>query len=592
MENNTGHQSSKPQISKDHYSKQPVSGYHTFQGTGTAKRKRLVMMSLARMRTVSGSILFLFLTCHLTNHIFGLISFDAMEQAHGVLMEVWRTVPGTILLGSAFLVHFSVAILAIYRRRTLKMTLWEASQLSTGLIIPFLLAEHVLGTRVAEEIGEIDMSYRLVIAALWVVSPVNGIIQAVLSIVAWVHGCIGLNLWLGTKNWYVNWRRQLLVFAIALPTLSMAGYVSAGFEVLSELDRDHMVNAIFAQAQVDPVKLAPIKQALMPVLLGFAALSFLPFLGRVLREKLASRSQILLLLPDASQVPVPSGATALEALRAQGRPHAAVCGGRGRCTTCRVRVIQGAGLLAPPEDLEAAALARIKALDGVRLACQIRPKTDLGISPLLPPTATAKDGKQLGGLEGEEKRITCIFIDIRKSTKLGEEKLPYDVLFILNQFFSEMSQAISETGGHYAQFNGDGLMALYGLDGGEAEGAKAALAGARAMLDRVERLNHALETELPFPLEVGIGLHHGEAIVGAMGPPRAQITSAIGDTINTTARLESLTKEHGRPIIFSEEVARAAGIDTAPLTRAEVVVRGRTTPVAFFPVTVEDLQPA
>jgi len=205
-------------------------------------------------------------------------------------------------------------------------------------------------------------------------------------------------------------------------------------------------------------------------------------------------------------------------------------------------------------------------------------------SPLLPPTATAKDGQQLGGLEGEERRVTSLFIDIRASTKLAEEKLPYDVLFILNQFFSEMSSAITETNGHYAQFNGDGLMALYGLMGTEEEGARSALKGARAMLNRLDALNKSLASELPFPLRVGIGLHHGEAIVGAMGPPRAQITSAIGDTINIAARLEGLTKAHDVSVIFSQEVAQAAGVDTAGLERSEVPVRGRTAPVVFFPI--------
>lgn len=548
------------------------------------------MNATARMRSLSGGVLFLFLTCHLANHAFGLISFEAMEAAHGILMEVWRTVPGTVLLALAFLVHFVIAILSIYRRRTLKMTFWETIQLGTGLIIPFLLAEHILGTRVSEELAGIEISYRLVIAALWVLSPVTGVTQAVVTVIAWIHGCVGLNLWLGTKMWYVRWHRHLLVIAITLPTLSLAGYISAGFEVLSELDRDHMVNAIIAQAMVDPERLAPIKQALIPVLAVFGILSLLPFAARLIRDRISTRSAVLLMLPDSTQVPVPQGATALEALRANGHPHAAVCGGRGRCTTCRVRVIQGADLLEPPAELEAAALARIKALEGVRLACQIRPKASLGISPLLPPTASAKDGKQVGGLDGEERRITCVFIDIRRSTKLGEEKLPYDVLFILNQFFSEMSRAISETGGHYAQFNGDGLMALYGLDGKESAGASAALSGAVAMLDRVEKLNDTLQSELPSPLEVGIGLHHGEAIVGAMGPPRAQITSAIGDTINISARLESLTKEHGKPIIFSDDVAKAAGIETSTFTQADVAVRGRTAPVRFYAVLANQIK--
>ncbi|HAJ23039.1 MAG TPA: hypothetical protein DCL95_23790 [Rhodospirillaceae bacterium] len=104
------------------------------------------------------------------------------------------------------------------------------------------------------------------------------------------------------------------------------------------------------------------------------------------------------------------------------------------------------------------------------------------------------------------------------------------------------------------------------------------------MLNRLDALNKSLASELPFPLRVGIGLHHGEAIVGAMGPPRAQITSAIGDTINIAARLEGLTKAHDVSVIFSQEVAQAAGVDTAGLERSEVPVRGRTAPVVFFPI--------
>ena len=103
------------------------------------------------------------------------------------------------------------------------------------------------------------------------------------------------------------------------------------------------------------------------------------------------------------------------------------------------------------------------------------------------------------------------------------------------------------------------------------------------MLNRLDALNKSLASELPFPLRVGIGLHHGEAIVGAMGPPRAQITSAIGDTINIAARLEGLTKAHDVSVIFSQEVAQAAGVDTAGLERSEVPVRGRTCRVLSDP---------
>lgn len=535
-----------------------------------------------RLRAISGSILFAFLTCHLLNHAFGLQSLDAMDAAHTVLMEIWRTMPGTALLGAAFFTHYGIALAKTYRRRSLAMSRWEILQLVTGLIFPFLIVEHILGTRVAEELAGVELSYAFVVAALWVVQPISGILQVIAVIVGWTHGCVGLHFWLRTTTWYERARRPLIFAAIVLPVLSLSGFVSAGFQVLSMDEPLTAIRIALENAHLDMA--ASITALLFPILGVIAVLSILPFAARIIRDRVFSRTKVLLKVPDGAEIPVPEGATALEALRAAGRPHAAVCGGRGRCTTCRVRVLIGADLLAEPEPLEATALKRIKALEGVRLACQIRPRADLGISPLLPPTADARDGRRPGGLEGEERNITCLFIDIRGSTRLGEEKLPFDVLFILNQFFSEMSRAIEETGGHYAQFNGDGLMALYGLETTPEAGARAAVEGAKAMLARVERLNRGLDTELPFPLRVGIGLHFGEAIVGAMGPPKAQITSAIGDNINIAARLESLTKEYDAPLILSHDLAAAAGLDTGAFTRAEVPVRGRSAPVTFYAV--------
>jgi adenylate cyclase len=277
------------------------------------------------------------------------------------------------------------------------------------------------------------------------------------------------------------------------------------------------------------------------------------------------------------------GATVLEAVRAAGIPHASVCGGRARCTTCRVLVTRGLEALPLPEPLEARALARIVATPEMRLACQIRPTADLSITPLLAADASAADGRVHGGLEGRERQVTVVFVDLRGSTTLAEGRLPYDVLFILNQFMQEMAKALAATNGHYSQFTGDGLMALYGLNSPDpATGAADALRGAREMLTRLEQLNRHLKTELAHPLRIGIGIHFSEAIVGAMGPPRSQIVTAIGDTVNTAARLEGLTKEFNCSIVLSRRAAEAAGLDLAGQTLHECAVKGRTGTVEFY----------
>jgi adenylate cyclase len=241
--------------------------------------------------------------------------------------------------------------------------------------------------------------------------------------------------------------------------------------------------------------------------------------------------------------------------------------------------------------LEAKALARIGATPGMRLACQIRPTADISIMPLLAADASAAEGMVRGGLEGSERLTTVVFVDMRGSTSLGEAKMPYDVLFILNRFFHEMSKAVAATNGHYSQFTGDGLMALYGLDAADpATGPADAVRGAREMLMGLEQLNHQLREDLPEPLRIGIGIHYGEAIVGAMGPPRSQIVTAIGDTVNTCARLESLTKEYDCVVVVSRRAAEIALLDVSGRELHNAPVKGRVEPVQFYALkTLADL---
>jgi adenylate cyclase len=203
--------------------------------------------------------------------------------------------------------------------------------------------------------------------------------------------------------------------------------------------------------------------------------------------------------------------------------------------------------------------------------------------PLLAADASAADGAIRGGLEGSERLITIVFVDLRGSTTLAEAKLPYDTLFILNQFFHEMTEALVATSGHYSQFTGEGLMALYGLYAADPKsGPMDAVRGAREMLERLEQLNYRLRGDLREPLRIGIGIHHSEAIVGAMGPPRSQVITAIGDAVNTCARLESLTKEYGCSVVISRLAAEAAGLNLAGHEMHEAPVKGRREPVQFY----------
>jgi adenylate cyclase len=538
-----------------------------------------------RLRLISALVLLSFVICHLTAHCLLLVSFEDAEATRNALMYPWRTWIGTGILSAAFLIHFGNALWSIYIRRALRLSGWEWTQLSLGLTIPALLMMHVVATRIAEEALDVTTYYNTVFIVQWLMFPWLGAVQMLAVVTVWTHACIGIHYWLRTKRWYPNWRPLLFGFALLLPSLALAGYVTGGNQVLRQAKADpDFVSSALDDSNLTASTAAAIDRMTLVGLGLWLGLVLVPFAGRGLRAWHYRRHKPPLLShANGRSVPILPGATVLETLRANGIAHASVCGGRARCTTCRVLVTKGLDRLSQPMGQEAKALSRIGATPGMRLACQIRPSADIAVMPLLAADAGAADGAVRGGLEGSERPITVVFVDLRGSTTLGEAKLPYDVLFILNQFFHEMMQALAATHGHYSQFTGDGLMALYGLYAADpASGAADAIRGARDMLTRLDQLNYRLRADLREPLRIGVGIHHSEAIVGAMGPPRSQIITAIGDTVNTCARLEGLTKEYGCTVIISRQAAEAAGLRLVGHALNQAAVKGRKEPVEFY----------
>ncbi len=525
-----------------------------------------------------------FVICHLTAHCFLLISFEDAEAARRILMYPWRGWTGTIVLSTAFLVHYGNALWSIYIRRALRLTRWEWAQLSLGLCIPVLLTFHVVATRIAEHVLDVTTYYNTVFIAQWLITPWLSAVQMLAIVTVWIHACIGIHYWLRIRSWYPKWRPFLFTYALLLPTLALAGYVTGGNQVLREAKDPDFVSSALADSNLTDDAAAEIDRMADIGWILCIALPLLPFAGRGLRNwYYRSQRPPILAHANGRSMPILPGATVLETLRANGIAHASVCGGRARCTTCRIMVTKGLDELLAPSTLEAKALSRIGASPGMRLACQIRPTTDIAVMPVLAADASAADGAARGGLEGSERLITVVFVDLRGSTTLGEARLPYDVMFILNQFFYEMTKALIDTNGHYSQFTGDGLMALYGLNAANPKtGAMDALRGARAMLHRLDVLNQALRTDLREPLRIGIGIHFSEAIVGAMGPPHSQIITAIGDTVNTCARLESLSKDYGCAVILSRQAAEAAGLRLDGCELHQAPVKGRTEQVQFY----------
>jgi adenylate cyclase len=305
--------------------------------------------------------------------------------------------------------------------------------------------------------------------------------------------------------------------------------------------------------------------------------------GRNLLEAL--RGAVAVTYPGGRKVTVSKGLTVLEASRSAGIPHASVCGGRGRCSTCRIRVGRGREHLAPPSAEERRVLERVGAPESVRLACQIRPTHALEVIPLLPPNAEPQAGFEfVRALQGNERDIAIMFADLRAFTRFSEKKLPYDVVFVLNQYFRAMGTAIESEGGHVDKFIGDGIMALFGLKTDSADGCRRALAAARRMGLAMDEMNQSLADDLDEPLRMGIGIHSGTAIVGEMGHGGVRSVTAIGDVVNTASRLEPLTKEYTCQLVVSADVAANAGLDLSGFPRHAVAIRGRVDPLVVYAI--------
>jgi adenylate cyclase len=542
-----------------------------------------------RLRLISGLILFGYVVTHFVNHGLGIVSIAAMEAMLRVVYPIWSYPPVTFVLYGALVIHMTLALYALWQRRSLKLSVHESVQYVLGFSVPLLLAEHVTNTRIAAAFYGGDSShYRYVLSALWYGHPEKGALQMALLFAAWFHACIGLRFWLRVQPWYDIVQPVLFAAALLTPVVALLGYVAGGREIGVALAQDPGYVARLLAAQPPPEA----KPALLVITWGirFVFLGAIAVLlvARMVRHEWWRRKGVARIsYPDGRSIVVVRGFTVLEASRMLGVPHAAICGGKGRCSTCRVHVRAAPGALPEPGSGERYILRRIGSPPGVRLACQLRPQGPVEVTPLLSVPAPLRDAvrRQLhaqgGYVQSGERQIAVLFADIRDFMHVTETKLPYDVVFLLNRYCRAMGEAIEAAGGRVDKFTGDGVMALFGLDTDAPDACRRALDAARDMSTQLVALNETLAPDLPAPLAMGVGVHFGPAIVGDIGDGRWKSLTAVGDTVNTASRLEALCKVYDCELVVSDDLRACAGAEFRDARPQEVEIRGRSAPLTI-----------
>jgi adenylate cyclase len=543
----------------------------------------LLGSNLRRVRLASGLVLLTYVTLHLLNHALLNVSISAAGLALLAQKAIWQGVLGTIVLYGALLTHIGLGLWSLYARRS---TDWRAAdlwQLLLGLAVPVMLANHAFVTRVSWTLYGLDKGYEAELSALWVMQPPWGYLQMGALVVAWSHACLGVFFLLRLRRWWPAWQAPLLVVAVMLPTLALLGFTEGGRAIASLMSQPewrlaHLPPTVTGSA----AQKAHLTAFRNDFLLFYAGAIGMVLSARLLRRFAEARgSCVNISYPGRRKIRVPVGLTVLDASRRARIAHASVCGGRGRCSTCRVRIRWSQASLPPPVRHEQAVLDAIGALgNNVRLACQLCPISDLEVVPLIPPAAAAEFIlRRATRIPGEERFVAAMFIDLRGSTRLAERRMPFDSVFLLGRFITAATRAVVGCGGRPVQFLGDGVLALFGLECAPDEGCRQALDAMQAAATAFSELGPFFQQETGTELRYSIGLHCGRAIVGEIGFGRQIAFTALGDTINTAHRLQELARDQDVAAVISDDVYAVAKTAERPLPAMTITLRGRAAPL-------------
>jgi class 3 adenylate cyclase/hemoglobin-like flavoprotein len=280
------------------------------------------------------------------------------------------------------------------------------------------------------------------------------------------------------------------------------------------------------------------------------------------------------------------GTSILDTALRNSLPHVHDCGGNARCSTCRVRVVNGLEHLSPRTTEEREIAQTYGWTDDIRLACQTRTRGNISVERLVHHDERRPQQEEDAlPVRSQELHLAVLFCDINAFTDFAAGCMPYDVVHVINRLFLRMGEAVLSNSGYIDKYLGDGLLALWGVYGGtNQENCLAAVRAGLLMQRWIRELGPRLTPHFGRELSIRAGIHFGPAIVGRIGHPARQQLTAIGDTVNIASRVEAANKDLRTQFLVTEECYAQISEEVIVGDDFKTVLRGQSRPQRLFEI--------
>jgi adenylate cyclase len=533
---------------------------------------------------ISGLILFLFAAAELCSDAVGLVSLQTMGDIAAWQLAFTRSRVGLAILSSACACHVVTTLWFTARRATLRMSFGDAALIASGILVPLLLLPYLVDTRLANILFGVDDDILYRLAKLW---PEHDLAFVSLIVLVWGHGCIGIHRWLRLRPSYRSVAPVLAVIALAIPIAAISGVIAAARIVTVLMAENTFADQVRAATHWPSADMEfSLWRYRLITLSSYGALLVLvagALIARFLRILVAPKIDVTYV--KGPKLKASTGPTLLEISLINAVPHANMCGGRGRCTACSVRIEQGDDALPPRTAAELALLGGDD--QRIRLACQIRPTAALTVTRLTAAvSATADDASDVEAepeldTAGIERQVVGFSVRLQGHAALVSSRPAYDAIFFLNEFLDMVHAAIVKNNGAIMRTTGSGIVAVFGQDGpvqpdsaksGSTQPAvtkpavaqdacRAAFAAAADIDVALERLNERFAAEFGQPIAVAMGLTLGTAYLGRIGAGPSKPFTAIGPAIDGAEGFARLAESRKRQLAVVPGALYAAGIE-------------------------------